>query len=264
MTLSFCSFSSGSRGNCYLIKTEKTAVLVDAGISCKQIFKNLEKTGTSLEQLKGLLITHEHSDHAKSIKIVAKKHVGLITYANENTWKIVDKGLEEFQKCVFQTGKSFFIEDLEVKPFLVSHDAIEPVGFSFFKDGKQISILTDTGCVTEEIFSEIVDADILILEANHDVEMLRMCNYPRFLKERVLSDEGHLSNVVAGETICKILKEKEKKRFVILAHLSRENNFPEMAYLTVKNILEENNFYIGTHVEIYTIVRNELSAIYEI
>lgn len=264
MTLSFCSFSSGSSGNCYLVKTEKTAVLVDAGISGKRIFESLEKTGTTKEQLKGLLITHEHMDHVKSVKTVTRKHGSLKAYANEKTWLMVDNNLDESNKSIFETGKSFYIEDLEIKPFQVSHDAIEPVGFSFYKGGKQISIITDTGCMTEEIFAEIVDADILILEANHDVEMLRMGRYPWFLKKRVLGEEGHLSNVTAGETVCRLIKEKVKQRFVLLAHLSKENNFPEMAFQTVKNILEEKNFYIGTDVEINTIVRDEMSAIYEI
>ena len=113
-------------------------------------------------------------------------------------------------------------------------------------------------------FRKIKEADILILEANHDVDMLKLGRYPWFLKQRVLGEEGHLSNTAAGETLLRLLSESEKERFVLLAHLSRENNFPEMAYQTVKNILEEADFYIGKHLKLSTIIRDEVSLIYEI
>lgn len=264
MTLSFCSFSSGSSGNCYLIKSEKTALLVDAGISGKKIFEGLEKTDTRLELLSGLLITHEHSDHTKSVRTVTKKHGHLNAYANEKTWQMIHSDICSDQRKIFHTGKSFFIGDIEVKPFQVSHDAADPVGFSFYLKDKQISVVTDTGYMSEGILSEIINADILILEANHDIDMLKMGKYPWFLKQRVLGDEGHLSNVAAGETIVKLISQKNKERNILLAHLSKENNFPEMAYQTVKNILEEANYYIGKHVQLNTIIRDEISCMYEV
>lgn len=264
MTLSFCSFSSGSSGNCYLIKSENTALLVDAGISGKKILEGLEKTQTKLDLLLGLLITHEHSDHTKSIRVLTKKHSGLQAYANEKTWSMIGLDICEGQKKTFATGQTFFIGDIEVKPFQVSHDAADPVGFSFYSKGKQISVVTDTGYLSQEIMGEITNADILILEANHDVDMLKMGRYPWFLKQRVLGEEGHLSNVAAGEALVKLITEKEKERRVLLAHLSRENNFPEMAYQTVKNILEEANYYIGKHIQLNTIIRDEISCVYEV
>lgn len=264
MTLSFCSFSSGSSGNCYLIKSENTAVLVDAGISGKKIFDGLIATETSREQLAALLITHEHIDHTKSIKTLLKKEKSLKAYANEMTWGQIDLQISDEQKEIFETGESFLIGDIQVKTFRVSHDAADPVGYSLSSGGKQISIVTDTGCMNEDIISEIKEADILILEANHDVDMLKLGRYPWFLKQRVLGEEGHLSNTAAGETILRLLSENRKERHVLLAHLSKENNFPEMAYQTVKNILEEADFYIGKHVELTTIIRDEVSLIYEI
>lgn len=264
MTLSFCSFSSGSSGNCYLIKSEQTAVLVDAGISGKKIYEGLEQTGTPREQLAALLITHEHTDHTKSVKMIMRKEKNLKAYANALTWSQINSPVCEEQKEIFETGDSFQIGDITVKTFRVSHDAAEPVGYTFFSGGKQISIVTDTGCMSDEIISEIKEADILILEANHDVDMLKLGKYPWFLKQRVLGEEGHLSNVAAGETILRLLSEREKERYVLLAHLSRENNFPEMAYQTVKNILEEADFYIGKHLKLNTITRDEVSLIYEI
>jgi len=264
MTLSFCSFSSGSSGNCYLVKSEHTAILVDAGISKKRIYEGLELTATPREQLAALLITHEHSDHIKSIRTFLKKEKSVKAYANAMTWRQIGCQVCEEQIEVFETGDSFRIGDITVKSFRVSHDAAEPVGFTFSSGGKQISIVTDTGCMSEEIISEIVDADILILEANHDVDMLKIGRYPWFLKQRVLSAEGHLSNAAAGETILRLLSEREKERYVLLAHLSKENNFPEMAYQTVKNILEEADYYIGKHLKLNTIMRDEISLIYEI
>ncbi|MDD3168138.1 MAG: MBL fold metallo-hydrolase [Eubacteriales bacterium] len=264
MTLSFCSFSSGSSGNCYLIKSNHTAVLVDAGISRKKIYEGLAYTATPIEQLAALLITHEHSDHTKSIRTLMKKEKLLKAYANALTWSQIGSEVCEEQKQTFETGDTFLIRDIAVKTFRVSHDAADPVGYTFSSGGKQISIVTDTGCMSEEIISEIREADILILEANHDVDMLRVGRYPWFLKQRVLGEEGHLSNAAAGETILRLLSENSKERRVLLAHLSKENNFPEMAYQTVKNILEEADFYIGKHVSLNTITRDEVSLIYEI
>jgi phosphoribosyl 1,2-cyclic phosphodiesterase len=264
MTLSFCSFSSGSSGNCYLIKTENTALLVDAGISGKKIYEGLAFTATPREQLAALLITHEHIDHTKSIRTLMKREKTLKAYANALTWDQIGSQVCEEQKEIFETGDTFEIGNITVKTFHVSHDAVEPVGYTFCSGGKQISIVTDTGCMNEEIISEIREADILILEANHDVDMLKIGRYPWFLKQRVLGEEGHLSNAAAGEAILRLLSESEKERYVLLAHLSRENNFPEMAYQTVKNILEESDFYIGKHLKLNTIMRDEVSLIYEI
>lgn len=279
MSFSFCSFSSGSSGNCYLVKTRKTALLVDAGISTKRILAGLAETGTAPEQVQGLLITHEHADHVKSIGTLSKKLPHLHIYANENTWNELNSGqtevLEE-KRRVFEKEEQFQIGDIMVKAFAVSHDAADPVGFSFYHGEKQISIVTDTGYISEEILQEISGAKILILEANHDIEMLKFGRYPWFLKQRVLGPEGHLSNIAAGEAILHWLAGNvqedaqdelectSNQPCVILAHLSRENNFPEMAYQTIKNILEENEFYIGKHISVSTLVRDELSNVFSI
>lgn len=264
MTLSFCSFSSGSSGNCYLISTESTALLVDAGISGKRIYEGLEKTCTPKEKLAGILITHEHTDHTKSLKTLLKKEKTLKAYANKSTWECIHIDIDEAQREIFATGEAFQLGDIHIKTFQVSHDAADPVGYTFSAGGRQISVVTDTGCMNDNIIEEIVDADILVLEANHDVQMLRIGKYPWFLKQRVLGEEGHLSNEAAGETLLKLMSRKNKERCVLLAHLSKENNFPEMAYQTVKNILEESNYYIGKHLKLNTIIRDEISVIYQI
>jgi phosphoribosyl 1,2-cyclic phosphodiesterase len=261
MSLSFCSFSSGSSGNCYLIKSENTALLVDAGISLKKIIEGLDLTETPIEMLSAVLITHEHIDHVRSLKAISNKHKTTI-YANKGTFLGNNINMKDEFKSEFQTGDRFIIGDIEVKSFNIYHDASEPVGFSFFNEGKQISIVTDTGKICNQILDEISDADLLVLEANHDVDMLRIGRYPWFLKQRVLSEVGHLSNESCGEAILSLIEKKEKHRNVLLAHLSKENNFPEMAYQTVKNILEEKSYYIGKNVDINLILRDEPSKVF--
>ncbi len=263
MTLSFCSFSSGSSGNCYLVKSQTTALLIDAGISSKRVHEGLLKSETELDLLSGLLITHEHSDHIKSIKTLWKKN-RMDVYANANTWHAMTIDIPDEYKKIFNSDESFFIGDIEIKAFSVFHDATDPVGFSFFHEDKQISIVTDTGHLTEDILVEIAGADLLVLEANHDVNMLKIGRYPWFLKQRVLGEEGHLSNEAAGEALVKIMDINCKGRSVLLAHLSKENNFPLMAYQTVKNILEERDYYIGRHIEVNMIVRDEISFVYHL
>ena len=264
MTLGFCSFSSGSSGNCYMVKSNTTALLVDAGISGKKIWEGLDRTQTPREMVTALLITHEHSDHTKSVATVAKKQKDLCVYASEGTWDKISAPVDPQRRRCFQAGDVFEIGDIQVKTFRVSHDAADPVGYSFYAGDRQISIVTDTGYVREETMEEMTGADILVLEANHDVDMLRIGKYPWFLKQRVLSDEGHLSNEAAGNALVDLISRREKERCVLLAHLSRENNFPEMAYQTVKNILEEANYYIGKHVFLDTLLRDTVSSLYEI
>ena len=264
MALTFCSFSSGSSGNCYLVKSDSAAILIDSGISVRKIFESLIQAETDPCRLNAVLITHEHSDHIKSLKAINRRVPQIRTYANKGTWKYIESLVGEEQRAVFETGMPFFINDIEIRSFPLSHDAEEPVGFSFRSGGKQISVLTDTGCLSQDIYEEIKDADLLILEANHDVEMLKIGRYPLFLKQRILGEKGHLSNVDAAGAILALLSEKKKFRHILLAHLSRENNFPEMAYQTVKNLLEEKDFYIGANVLLNIITRDEMSAIYTV
>lgn len=264
MAFSFRSFSSGSSGNSYLVKTDTTALLIDAGISAKRIMEGLTQANIDQELLKGLLLTHEHGDHIKSAHTLLKKIPELKAYANEKTLKQVKTIVNDHQKELFSTGDRFQIGDIEVKSFQVSHDAADPVGFSFYAEGKQISIVTDTGCVDDRLFEEIMDSDLLVLEANHDVEMLKYCHYPWSVKQRILGEQGHLSNEAAGKLLVKLLKECQNQKNVLLAHLSRENNFPEMALQTVKNILEDADYQMGKRIWLNAIVRNQVSGQYRV
>lgn len=263
MAVKFCSFASGSSGNCYMVKDEETAILIDAGISGKRILERLEQTNTDKDMVQAVLVTHEHSDHVMSLPVLTRKLPGSVVYANEATWESIKRPVAKEQQRVFVSGEDFQIGDFLVRPFRVSHDAAEPVGFSVFHGDNQISICTDSGYISEEVFEEISRADLLLLEANHEREMLLCSRYPYPLKQRILGDEGHLSNVSCGECLCRMAAEYPKERCVLLGHLSRENNTPEMAMQAIKNTLEERRIFIGGQLRVDVVLRDRMSAVYE-
>lgn len=264
MTIKFCSFASGSSGNCYMVKDDETAILIDAGISGKKIFEALDETGTPREMVKAVLVTHEHVDHVKSLPIVTKKIPKAQVYANEATWESVERPVDDSRKEYFETGEEFTLGRFTIRPFAVSHDAAEPVGFSICHGDKQISICTDSGCLSDEILAEIAEADLLLLEANHEKEMLMFGSYPYPLKQRILGDEGHLSNVTCGECLCTIVEGNPKPRRVLLGHMSRENNTPDVAMQAVINTLEEKHIFTGGDLQIEVALRDRISRIYEL
>ena len=267
MELAICSFASGSSGNCFLIKTEKTAVLTDAGISGRQVESGLADLGLTTADLNAVLITHEHTDHIRGLRIVSSRCCAPV-YASEGTFRGIDFAEELDNKVVFRPGESLMVGDIRIDSFATSHDAAEPSGFCFSAGGKKISIVTDTGTITEECYRHVKDSDILVLESNHDESVLRMGRYPWFLKQRILSDEGHLSNEAAAKMLLRILQEEqasgepEKNRLVLLAHLSKENNFPEMALQTMSNILGTGGFTAGGRLKITVLSRTERSPLY--
>lgn len=264
MSLRFCSLSSGSSGNCYVVYDESTAILVDAGISGKRILEGLERIEIPQEMVKALVITHEHIDHVKSVKVINKRIKHLLTYANALTWQCIDELVPDEKKKPFMTGTPFKVGDIEVNSFHTSHDAAESVGYSFRKGSCNICVMTDTGFVTDEAYEIIKDADLLVLEANHDPQVLRVCGRPLQIIRRIAGDNGHLSNEAAAECIIRMVQDNPKDRQILLGHLSGENNSPELATLTIKNILEEKKIYIGEQLNIDVIVRDKLSSIYQV
>ena len=299
--LRFCSFSSGSSGNCYLVRTDRTALLVDAGIPLKRIREGLEMTATPEETVAAVLITHEHSDHIRSIGALtgsrglkrpaattdAECEVGcpaepnaegattggaaepLPVYANRETWDAIAE-LPFFAECpipgkrICDFAEPFVIGDITVEPFHLSHDAAAAMGYSFVADGRRITVVTDTGVITDEIREKARNADLLVLEANHDVDMLRIGGYPWFLKQRILGCYGHLSNDTAAELVCDLLREGTAPKTVALAHLSKQNNFPEMAWQTLANAVEEAGFVIGRDLEVRILVRDTISEVFTV
>lgn len=259
MGLKICSLASGSSGNCIYMGGDDSGVLVDCGVSGKEILKNLMNIGVCNSTIKGILVTHEHSDHIRSVGIVSRK-LDIPIYANTNTWEGMMNSIGKIKTeniKTFNTGVDFEINGINIKSFRIPHDAAEPVGYSFYYNNQKLSIATDLGYFSETVKENIKGSDIVLLEANHDIEMLKVSRYPYFLKRRILGNNGHLSNEAAGHAVVELLGTGVKE--VILGHLSKENNFPELAYTTVKSVLDENKVIIGKDINISLAPRSGVS-----
>lgn len=248
MGIRFTILSSGSTGNATVVSNGETNVLVDAGLTAKRIDQLLQERETAATELDAILVTHEHADHIKGLGAVARKY-DLPIYANEKTWEELNRQIGEIAESnrrVLDTGAALEIGTLQVESFGISHDAAEPVGYCFYEGEEKLSLATDLGYMSGKVKDAIADSDVLVLESNHDIEMLRMGRYPWNIKRRILSDIGHLSNEAAGEGLCEVLGGKTKR--VYLAHLSRDHNMLELARMTVGNILQENGITIEERV----------------
>ncbi|MBQ1430461.1 MAG: MBL fold metallo-hydrolase [Firmicutes bacterium] len=261
MNIGFMALSSGSSGNCYLIRTEKTKVLLDLGISCRSIKTLLAGQGLELKDIDAIFISHEHSDHIKGVK-TTMKNTDCPLYASHGTLSEIVKKASPlpYERLIeMEDGEAVKVgPDLTVRSFRVSHDAKEPFQYSFEAGGKKVSVVTDTGFVSDEILHNIEDSDILALEANHERNILLYGSYPFVLKMRILSDVGHLSNESCAHTVVEILK-RDRHPKIFLAHLSQENNTPEQAMITVKNGVEEAGFAVGRDLELRVIKRGDSS-----
>lgn len=239
MTIRFSILSSGSTGNAMIIENDRVKLLVDAGLSAKKMVQLMTERQSSGDDLDGILITHEHGDHIKGLGAFARKYQ-LPIFANAKTWEELDKqvgSLNSDQRNILNTGESMDFHTLRVESYPISHDAVEPVGYCFYDGEQKLSLVTDLGYVSPKVKEKVADSDVLILESNYDIELLRMGRYPWNIKRRILGDTGHLSNQAAGEALCELLSSKTKR--VYLAHLSRDHNMLDLAKLTVNSIVEE-------------------------
>ncbi|MCX6928446.1 MAG: MBL fold metallo-hydrolase [Verrucomicrobia bacterium] len=237
---------SGSSGNCAYVETDETRVLIDAGFSLRQIRQRLATIGRTPENLTGILITHEHSDHVQSLPLLSAK-LGIPVYCNRPTQEAVEYQLKTRLVCrLFTTGASFEVGDIQVDTFSIPHDAQDPVGYLLRTSAGNIGFLTDLGHTTRLALERVRPANALVLEANHDVKMLQDCpRRPWSLKQRILGRHGHLSNEAAAEAAEMIMS--AELRHLYLGHLSRECNHPELAHRVVNNCLQR----IGaTHVKL--------------
>ncbi len=256
------SIASGSSGNCIYVGNEDTNLLVDAGISGKRVIAGLTAMDINPEKLKGLLITHEHSDHIKGIGVLARKYkvpiYGTVETMNamlhSSTVGYIPEGLVR----VIEPDVEFFIDDITINPFTISHDASNPVAYTFVHGDTKIGIATDMGTYNDYIISKLTGCNALLLEANHDVHMLQVGGYPYVLKKRILGDLGHLSNENSGRLICQIYHEGLKD--IVLGHLSKENNYPDLAYETVKYELEQYKSDILKKCKLIVAKREEPSS----
>ena len=238
------SIASGSSGNCIYIGSDSTHLLVDAGISNKRIQQGLNEIGLTGNDVNGILITHEHSDHIKGLGVMLRRY-GLPVFATAKTIDAVldSRYIGKVDKDLFhpiEADHPFQLDDITVEASHVWHDAADPVCYSFYSEGFKASIATDLGDYDEYLVEKIRDSHILFVEANHDVNMLQVGSYPYYLKRRILGDHGHLSNERCAQLIEDTVTEKTQK--VYLGHLSKENNFAELAYETVKVALTEPDF----------------------
>lgn len=261
--MNFASITSGSSGNCIYVGANNTHLLVDAGISGKKIKEGLLNFDIKPEDINGILVTHEHSDHIAGIGVMARKY-GTPIYATKGTIK----GIHESKVGIIPEGlfneiksdESFEINELKVNPVKISHDANEPVAYRVYENNNSVGICTDLGKYDDYIVESFKGVNALLLEANHDVNMLQVGSYPYYLKQRILGDRGHLSNENSGRLLSRLLHDDLKA--VMLGHLSQENNLEELAYEAVRlEILMADNVYKPDDFEIKVASRYESSRL---
>ena len=261
----FCPLYSGSSGNCAYVSDGKTGILIDAGLSGKQITDALNLIGVLPESLAGIVITHEHSDHVKSAGILSRRY-HLPIYANEGTWQGMAKQVGVIPPALgrtFETGRDFYVDGLAVHPFAIPHDANDPVGFRVYAGARSVATATDMGYVRKEVLEDLRGADMVLFESNHDPEMLmHNPHYSSTLKQRILGRHGHLSNEACGKGIC-ALAERDV-RHVVLGHLSGENNTPELAMDTSLKILTQAGITPKQDVNLYMAWRDHVGQVYTI
>lgn len=259
-----CTLASGSSGNAAYIEGDSTSVLVDAGLSGKAIIAGLESIGADPSRLEGILVTHEHADHIKGVGVLSRKF-DLSVYATEGTWGEMASAIgeiPEYNRCILEQGKALEIGDLSIEHFETSHDAADSVGFCFNNNNFRVGIATDTGYLTNAARKQLDNCDLVVFEANHDLNMLRSGRYPWPLKQRILSDRGHLSNIAAGHCLASLIGGKTKS--VMLAHLSKDNNMPNLAYSTVAEVLAEAGLVPGRDLALEVAPRCHPGTLWEL
>lgn len=251
MSIKFSVLASGSSGNAIYVATEKQRILVDAGLSGKAMDELFKKIDCCPSKLDAILVSHEHSDHIKGVGILARKyHIPI--YANEKTWQAMETGLGKIpleQKFIFKMEETKLFGDIDIESFGVSHDAAQPMFYVFHHEGKKLSVITDTGYVSDRMKGTIKESDVYIFESNHDMNMLRMGPYPWSVKRRILSDVGHVSNEDAALALSEVIGTKPTR--VYLAHLSKDNNMKDLAHLAVKQTLEEQGLEVGDDLKLF-------------
>ena len=260
----FTSIVSGSSGNCTYVGSENTHILIDAGTSKKRIEEGLNSLELGLCDLNAIFVTHEHVDHIAALHTILKKY-DIPIYATKGTIEGIrysDKKGEMVDSTFIpvEVDKKIAVGDMIIDPMRISHDANEPCGYRIYHGDRKIGVATDLGCYDDYTVNCLSDCDALLLEANHDIRMLQTGPYPYQLKRRILGDKGHLSNEKSGELLCKILN--DKLNGILLGHLSKENNLPELAYETVRVEVEMSDVpYSANDFPIYVANRTEISPI---
>jgi len=265
--MKLCSIASGSSGNCIFAGSDTTSLLIDTGISGKRIEEGLCEIGHTTREVDGILITHEHSDHISGLGVVARRY-GIPIYATQGTRKAIlnSKSVGEIPTELFVDiwpDADFVIGDITVSPISISHDAAQPTAYRVRQGRKTMAVMTDLGRFDSYIIENLQNVDLILLEANHDVHMLQAGTYPYYLKQRILGERGHLSNELSGQLLSQVLHDNLKT--VILGHLSKENNYEQLAYETVRLEIDlADNPYHAKDFPIHVAKRDMVSDIFEI
>lgn len=265
MALTFCSLASGSSGNCQYIASDKTKLLVDAGMSGKYIKTSLHTLDVDINTINGILLTHEHTDHISGLGVLMRRHK-IPLHITAKTWEAVQLKIGTVDSDllhIYDTIDMLEIGDIMVQSARISHDAVDPLCYAFMSNNSKVAIATDLGMISDEVVSKFKDSDLIMVESNHDIEMLKLGSYPMYLKRRILSEYGHLSNEDAGYFAKEII-DFGKAKHILLAHLSKENNVPELAYETVRGILESSNIRIGTDINLDLTYRDKVGRCYKL
>ncbi len=261
MSLKVCVFGSGSSGNCIFVASETTKILVDMGLSGLRVERCLKTLGEGVDNL-SVLITHAHSDHVSGADKFSRRHEDANFYCHSSCYDSLAPKLDDSLKHMSVVDGDFFVGDITVSPFKVSHD-VPCVGYSLLCGGKKVTIATDIGKVSDRLLTSLSDSDLLVLESNHDEDMVNANpRYSQFLKKRILSDKGHLSNAACAR--CVEYLARQGVRQVVLAHLSRENNYPELAFETCKNYLLSKGLTEGKDVKLEVALADRMSSLFEI
>ena len=257
--MKFGTIASGSSGNCLYAGNADTHILIDAGISCKRICEGLKSYDLDGKDIQGVLVTHEHSDHISGLGVLSRKfHIPI--YGTEKTLRQISEmdNLGKIDRNLFQpvkAGENYTIGSMTIESFSISHDAVDPVSYIMYEGNKKLGMVTDLGYYDDAIVGHLRESDLLYVEANHDIHMLQAGPYPYYLKRRILGDRGHLCNEKAAQLVTELMDDRLKQ--VILGHLSKENNYPDLALATVKNEVENS-------VKVEVAPRDYASSLYEL
>ena len=249
--LKYSILASGSSGNATYIETDRTRLLVDAGLSGRKIEGLFKQIDRQVDQVDAILVTHEHKDHIHGVGVLSRKY-NLPIYANQKTWSVMAKMIgpvEPDNVRYIEPEDMVTIGDIDILSYQVSHDAIQPQFYAFQKNQKQFVMLTDTGYVSDRLRAMLKDADAYLIESNHEIEMLRYGAYPWSLKQRILSDKGHLSNIDGALVMTDLIGNRTKN--VYLGHLSRDNNTKELALASMRETLSRYDFNIDQDIHIH-------------
>lgn len=255
MAIEICVLGSGSKGNCTLIDNGKNRVIIDAGLSARAIKQGLLKLKLNFSKIDGILVTHEHTDHIRALEVLSRD---IPVYAHDYTMEAITQRYEIGLKQQMNFSCSqFSIGTLDIQTFNLSHDAVYPLGFSISDEQSKITYATDMGYCSREFMRTAVGSDIIMIESNHDVDMLMSGCYPAFLKRRIVSNRGHLSNIACAMAISELAQRGTRK--FILGHLSENNNLPELAYWTNIDYLKHKGINVGEDIDVYVAEQRQMS-----